>query len=159
MVLSTSNLVQTFIARYASRNTFYISRSTRPEVEIWRTFNLSNAKINRKRSQIAEISCPITKSEWWCQSFNRIVHKSPFLRMSSENVAKIALNAVKLPKFEAVNGKSCSPRTMAVEDLRRRSRLTWFCACAESCVVFNTGPYTVLPDNSIYLYRSAKKVI
>ena len=28
----------------------------------------------------------------------------------------------------------------------------------KSCVVFNTGPYTVLPDNSIYLYRSAKKL-
>jgi len=29
--------------------------------------------------------------------------------------------------------------------------LAWFCACAESCVVFNTGPYTVLPDNSILI--------
>jgi len=28
-------------------------------------------------------------------------------------------------------------------------RLAWFCACADSCAVFNTGPYTVLPDNSI----------
>ena len=41
----------------------------------------------------------------------------------------------------------------------KRSGLAWFCARADSCVVFNTGPYTVLPDNSIYLYRSAKKVI
>ena len=24
-------------------------------------------------------------------------------------------------------------------------------ACAENCVVFNTGPYTVLPDNSILI--------
>jgi len=44
--------------------------------------------------------------------------------MRSENMAKIALNAVKLLKFE--------PRTMVVKDLRQRSRLTWFCACAES---------------------------
>ena len=29
--------------------------------------------------------------------------------MRSENIAKIALNAAKLPKFEAVNGKSWSP--------------------------------------------------
>ena len=36
-----------------------------------------------------------------------------------------------------------------VKDLRQRSRLAWFCACAESCVVFNTEPCTVLPDNSI----------
>jgi len=50
-------------------------------------------------------------------------------------MAKIAPNAVKLPKFEAVNGKSWSPRTM-VKDLRHHSRLTWFCACLESYVVF-----------------------
>jgi len=54
-------LVETFNTRYASRDTFEVSRSTRPEVEIWRTFSLSNAKINRKRPQIAEISCPINK--------------------------------------------------------------------------------------------------
>jgi len=35
--------------------------------------------------------------------------------MHSENMAKIALNAVKLPKFETVNGKSWSPATTVVE--------------------------------------------
>jgi len=40
--------------------------------------------------------------------------------MRSENVAKIALNVVKLSKFEAVNGKSSSPTTMVVKDLRKR---------------------------------------
>jgi len=49
---------------------------------------------------------------------------------------KIALNAVKLPKFEAVNGKLWSPGTTVLKDLRQRSRLTWYCACAESYVVF-----------------------
>jgi len=34
---------------------------------------------------------------------------------------KIALNAVRLPKFEPVNGKSWSPRKMMVKDLRQRS--------------------------------------
>ena len=38
-----------------------------------------------------------------------------------------------------------------VKDLRQRSGLAWFCACAASCVVFNTGPCTVLPDNSILI--------
>ena len=38
-------------------DTFYVSRSTRAEVEIWRTFSLSNANINRKRPRIAEIVC------------------------------------------------------------------------------------------------------
>jgi len=75
--------------------------------------------------------------------------------MRSKNIAKIALNAVKLPKFEAVNGKSWSPRTMVVKDLRQRSRLTWFWACAESYVVFNRGPQNVLADNSICLNCSA----
>jgi len=56
--------------------------------------------------------------------------------MRSENMANTALNAVKLPKFEAVNGKSWSPGTTVVKDLRQRSRLTWYCACAESYAVF-----------------------
>ena len=64
---------------------------------------------------------------------------------------KIALNAVRLPKFEPVNGISWSPRKMRVKYLRQRSGLAWFCACAESCVVFNTGPYAVLPENSILI--------
>ena len=66
--------------------------------------------------------------------------------MRSENVAKIALNAVKLPKFEAVNGKSWSRSTTVVKDLRQRSRLTRFRACADSYVVFNIGlrRYTIL---------------
>ena len=66
---------------------------------------------------------------------------------------KIALNAVRLPKFEPVNGISWSPRKIMVKDLRQRSGLAWYCACAESCVVFNTRPYTDfdLPDNSILI--------
>jgi len=47
---------------------------------------------------------------------------------------------------------------MVVKDLRQRSRVPSFCACAQSCVVFNAGPYTTLADNSI-LNRSAIKVI
>jgi len=38
-----------------------------------------------------------------------------------------------------------------VKDLRQRSGLAFFCAYAESCVVFSTGPYTVLLDNSILI--------
>jgi len=37
---------------------------------------------------------------------------------------KIALNAVKLPKFEAMNAKAWSPRTMVVKDLQQRPRPT-----------------------------------
>ena len=58
--------------------------------------------------------------------------------MHRENMAKIAINAVRLPKFEPVSGTSWSPRKVMVKDLRQ-----------ESCVVFNTGSYTVLPDNSV----------
>ena len=36
---------------------------------------------------------------------------------------KIAVNAVRLPKFEPVNGISWSPRKMGVKDLRQRSGL------------------------------------
>ena len=38
------------------------SRSSRAEVEIWRTFSVCNAKFIRKRPRIAEIACPIRKS-------------------------------------------------------------------------------------------------
>jgi len=48
----------------------------------------------------------------------------PFLRTRSEYVAKIALNAAKLPKFAALNRNSWSQRMMVVKDLRQRSRLT-----------------------------------
>jgi len=72
---------------------------------------------------------------------------------------KVALNAVRLPTFEAIHGKSWSLRTTVVKDLRQRSMLTWFCACADSCVIFSTGPYIVLADNSICLNRSAIKVV
>ena len=41
-----------------------------------------------------------------------------------------------------------------VKALRQRSGLASFCACAESCVVFNTAPYTVLLVNSILITAS-----
>jgi len=47
----------------------------------------------------------------------------------------------------------------SVKELRQRSRLTWFCACAESYVVYSTEPYTVfLADNSIRPHRSTTYV-
>ena len=54
------------------------------------------------------------------------VHKWPFLRMRmrSENMAKIALNATRLPKFEPLKGISWSPRKIMVKDLRQRSGLS-----------------------------------
>jgi len=43
--------------------------------------------------------------------------------MRSENMVKIALNAVRLPKFEPVNEISWSPKKITVKDLRQRSGL------------------------------------
>jgi len=84
--------------------------------------------------------------------FNRKFINSRFCACAVNIWPKIALNAVKLPKFEAANGKSWSPRTMVVKKLRHRSRLTCFCTCAESYL-------TVLADNSICLNCSAIKVV
>ena len=56
-----------------------------------------------------------------------------------------------LSDCQNLNRLSWSPRKIMVKDLRQRSRLARFCACADSCVVFNTGPYTVLPENSILI--------
>jgi len=55
--------------------------------------------------------------------FNRNFINSHFCAYAVKMRLKIALNAVKLPKFEAVNGKSWSPSTTVVKDLRHRSRL------------------------------------
>jgi len=56
-----------------------------------------------------------------------------------------------LSDCQNLNRLSWSKRKIMVKDLRQRSGLACFCACAESCVVFNTGPYTVFPDNSILI--------
>ena len=56
-----------------------------------------------------------------------------------------------LSACQNLNRLSWSPRKIMVKDLRQRSGLAWFCACAESWVVFNTGPYIDLPDNSILI--------
>jgi len=58
MVISTSNLVVIIdmgvdACGIISRSV--LSRSNKPEVEIWRTIKILNAKINVKRRQIAEI--------------------------------------------------------------------------------------------------------
>jgi len=72
--------------------------------------------------------------------------------MRSENMAKNCHKCCQIAQiWTGFNGISWSPRKIMVKDLRQRSGLAWFCACAESCVVFNTGPYTVLPDNSILI--------
>ena len=67
---------------------------------------------------------------------------------------KIALNAVRLPKFEPVNGKSWSPRKMMVKDLATFRAGVILRTRRELRVVFNTGPYVVLPDNSIFTARA-----
>ena len=89
--------------------------------------------------------------EWWCQNFNRKFINSRSCACAVKIWLKIALNAVRLPKIEPVNGISWSSRKIMVKGLRQCSGLAWFCACAESCVVFNTGPYIVLPDNFILI--------
>jgi len=78
--------------------------------------------------------------------------------MHSENMAKIVLNAAKLPKFENLSRKSWSPRTIVVTDLLSHSRLMWFCACADSHVVFNTRPHTTTITISIYITRICMQV-
>jgi len=48
------------------------------------------------------------------EKFNRKFTNSRFCTSAVKIWLKIALNAVRLPKFEAVNRKSWSPRTMVV---------------------------------------------
>jgi len=75
--------------------------------------------------------------------------------MRSESVAKITLNAEKSPKFEAINMKWSSLRTIAVTYLSPRLQLTRFRACADSTAAFNTGTNNILADKSICLVLRA----
>ena len=59
-----------------------------------------------------------------------------------------------LNRLTGYHGHYWSPRKIMVKGLQQRSGLAWFCACTKSRVVFNTGPYTVLPDNSILITAS-----
>ena len=97
MVASSLNLVGIIIVVGAACST--LSTETKETgVEIWRTFSIIDAKINRKRAQIAEFyhqEMRESEANWCCQKSPE-VHKYPFLRMRSENVANIAM---KSPKF------------------------------------------------------------
>jgi len=70
---------------------FNVSRSNKPEVEIWRTFRILNAKIYVKRHQIAEVLHLNRKSgsasRTAVSKFTPDVIKSPFLCMRSANIA------------------------------------------------------------------------
>jgi len=64
---------------------------------------------------------------------------------------KITLNAVRLPKFEPVKGNIVVAEKDRGKRFTATSRAGVILRTPESCVVFNTGPYTVLPDNSILI--------
>jgi len=117
-------------------------------------------KNQQKRLQIAEISFHKWKSgqgiELRCRNFHRKLINSRFCARAVKVWLKIALNAAKSPKFETHSRKLWSPRTIVVTDLPSHSRLTWFCAHADSYVVFHTRSHTILGDNSIYFNRTVQ---
>jgi len=69
---------------------------------------------------------------------------------NQQKTSSYCLNSVPYNKI-GIKESNDDVRKIMVKDLWQRSGLAWFCACAESCVVFNTGPYIVLPDNSILI--------
>ena len=76
--------------------------------------------------------------------------------MRSENMAKIAINAVRLPKFEDLYRKSWSVRTIMIWYLPSHLRLKWFCACADNSVwSFTQGQYgpTIVEPYELYMNR------
>ena len=87
-------------------------------------FTNGRPKMNGKRLQSsnAEIWLCMRKSgprnRTLVSKFSLNVHKYPFLLRRSENMAKIVLNPATSPKFEALNRKLSSRRTIAVT--RRR---------------------------------------
>ena len=76
---------------------------------------------NGKRRQKAEIWHSNSKSgsanRMVVSKFTPEVHKLPFLRMRSTNVAKMAANATICSTFEVQYGKSTSVRTTAIGHL------------------------------------------
>ena len=90
-------------ARIASAVLATAIPSVRPSVRL--SVRLSHAGIVSKRRR---------------QNFNRKFINGRSCACAVKMWLKIALNAVRLPKFEAINGKSWSPRTTVVKDLRQR---------------------------------------
>jgi len=70
---------------------------------------------------------------------------------------KIALNAVRLPKFEPVNGKSWSPRKMMVIDLRQRSGLRRDFAHAQRAAWSLTEGHTLFCQITPFIFIVAPK--
>ena len=73
--------------------------------------------------------------------------------MRSENMAKNCPNAVRLPKFEPVNGISWSPRKIMVKDLRQRSGLGDF-AHAQRAAWSLTQGHTLFCQITPFLQRA-----
>jgi len=100
--------------------TFQISRSNKPEVEIWQTFKILYAKINVKRRQIAEILHSNRKSgsanRTAVSKFTPEVHKQPACAV--QMLLTMAGNATKCSTFEVQYGKSTSTRMTAIRNFR-----------------------------------------
>ena len=89
---------------------------------------LIQCKKQQKTSSCRRNSVPYQDQgiEWWCENFNRKFISGRSCACAVKIWLKIALKAVRLPKFEPVNGISWSPRKIMVKDLRQRSGLAWF---------------------------------
>jgi len=101
---------------------FYVGRSYIPEVEIWWTFSIQNAKINEKRRPVAEILHSIEKRGRWierrCTNLQRKFIHNRFYSCAVQMLLKMAVNATKCSTFEDQYCKSTSTRTTAIRHFR-----------------------------------------
>ena len=105
------------LSTWGSWYTFQVSRSNKPEVEMWRTFKILNVKINVKRRQIAEIFTLIgnrgRRIERRCLNFYLKSINNRFCACAVQMLLTMAANATKCSTFEVQYGKSTLTRTTA----------------------------------------------
>jgi len=66
---------------------------------------------------------------------------------------KLAVSASICSTFEVQYGESTSTRTTAIRPLGHPQQITWFRACADNHMSFNTGPWIIFADIFNYFHR------
>jgi len=123
MVISTSNLVGIMNERVDACGiyTFYVSRSNKLEVKIWRTFRnimqYSTENVAKSPKFCALLGNRGRRIERWCLSLHRKFINNRFCACAVQMLLKMAVNVTICSTFEVQYGKSTSSRTTAIEHL------------------------------------------
>jgi len=101
---------------------FNVSRSNKPEVEIWRTFKILNAKINVNVAKSPKFCTLIgnrgRRIERRCLNLHLMYMNNRFCACAVQILLTVAGNATKCSTFEVQYGKSTSTGTTTIRHFR-----------------------------------------